>query len=261
MPAARPSTSATSSAPLTARTSEPLAPITKVALRFDGETVNVVDVTTLREPRALTALLPDRLPGVSEWASVSARGEQGRQLSLHQYKRLHRTKELRLYRDDAGRPTLGLFAPGAAADAEPARFMPNVGAVSVRTKSSPRRDVEPGRLSVSFEGGADAMDLDELRALPHASAVDRDLRGRLAEFESWRLADVLKKVGAPKGALILRNGKGEELTLSAEQVAGVGYYVHVRINHRKQLTLEVWPHRADREETRFRDLRVIRVGS
>ncbi|MEQ9335898.1 MAG: hypothetical protein RJQ03_01775, partial [Miltoncostaeaceae bacterium] len=79
--------------------------------------------------------------------------------------------------------------------------------------------------------------------------------------ESWRLADVLKKVGAPKGALILRNGKGEELTLSAEQVAGVGYYVHVRINHRKQLTLEVWPHRADREETRFRDLRVIRVGS
>lgn len=183
----------------------------------------------------------------SEWRLVTARGEGGRELYVRDPARAYDGHTIKLYRDQRGRPSLGVFrgprpnAPERLAGlaAAPVIYLSGVASIEVRTQKEdlPEATVPSLELRVAGADGPLTITGTSLEALAAIKPPDQR-----ESSTGWLLRDVIGAAhpvaGAP--AVQLVDEGGGTLDIPAGTLTDPRQVLFLKLNRRGQYRFKWW---------------------
>lgn len=236
-----------STAPTATSSSSAVSPAPKVTVMFDDTKLDV-EVTGAR---SLRDVLPERGRDPSTWRELGARSVDGkRTLGVKQFADKYPAHEVRLFIDDGGRPSVGIFR--AIDDAMPTHVrarltkphivLVDVATVTVRTMETPA-PAEPALtpLKVSFDGSERELSVRDLAALTEASPPGRAAgRGRNTQ-KGWPLAAVVGLVTKLESVAFVKIVGGDDsIVVKGEALRQKDALGLLRHNRRGVLSFMIW---------------------
>lgn len=209
----------------------PPAPVDGLPVLLDGvEVARYVGP----EPVALSTLLPEGRRDPADWVLLGASSSDGRNFASRNPARRYRGQSVRLYVDDEGRPSLGIFGTRARA----AVGLHGPDAVEVHTKPPPPPAAPPKatiHVQVPGEGRA-SLSAEALAGLP----LKTDPRGKTA---SWSLEELVRlRVGNRTITAIelVLDEQGTVTRIEGTELADPARAWLIKHNRRGELRIQEW---------------------
>ncbi len=239
-----------------------------IVLRLDDEE-RAVEVT--RIPRLLTAVLPESARDPKTWREIRAGSvDERRTLAVQRFAEKYREHDVRLYVDDEGRPSVGIFrkiradmpAHVKAKLAKPHVALVDAAWLAVRTREIQAPADRNVPLMVSIDGVKQAVGRDRLSALARVSPPDEEQQGRRRK-RGWRLQDVVGLVTDMRSVarLTLLSKDEDSMTIQPRALVKNEVVVLLRFTNRGGLSASSWPIARTGPPTRLRDVGQIVIVS
>lgn len=216
-----------------------------IAVLRDGSPVATLPAAAFTAEQPLTSVA--ELGPASEWRLVTARGDGGRELYIRDPARAYEGHTIKLYRDQRGKPALGVFRNPRTATprqleglaAAPVIYLTDVASIDVRTQKEELPEAKDPSLELRVPGAGGPITLEgtQLQALTAMKAPDQR-----ESSTGWSLADVIRAghavAGAPAVQLI--DEGGGTLDIPAGTLTDPTQILFLKLNRRGQYRFKWW---------------------